>query len=55
MLRRGEAELIAQIRQASDPDRFSQITAAGSRLSSQQAVEAIGRPQRPGSPERGLD
>jgi predicted ATPase len=43
MLRRGEAELIAQIRQAQDPDRFSKITAAGSRLSKQQAVaEAIG-------------
>jgi tetratricopeptide repeat protein len=55
MLRRGEAELIAQIRQASGLDRFSQIAAAGSRLSSQQAVAAIGRPQRPGSPERGLN
>ena len=43
MLRKGEAELIAQIRQAQDPDRFSKITAAGSRLSKQQAVvEAIG-------------
>ena len=43
MLRRGEAELIAQIRRAQDPDLFSEITAAGSRLSKQQAVaEAIG-------------
>ena len=43
MLRKGEAELIAQIRQAQDPDRFSKTTAAGSRLSKQQAVaEAIG-------------
>jgi len=43
MLRQGEADLIAQIRQAQDPDRFSKITAAGSRLSRQQAVaEAIG-------------
>ena len=42
MLRQGEAELIAQIRQAQDPDRFSKITAAGSRLSKQQAVEAVG-------------
>lgn len=43
MLRKGEAELIAQIRQAQDSDRFSKTTAAGSRLSKQQAVvEAIG-------------
>jgi predicted ATPase len=42
MLRQGEAELIAHIRQAQDPDRFSKMTAVGSRLSKQQAVEAIG-------------
>ena len=43
MLRKGEAELIAQIRQAQDPDRFTKTTAAGSRLTKQQAVvEAIG-------------
>ncbi len=42
MLRRGEAELIAQIRQAQDPDRFTKMTAAGSRPTKQQAVEAIG-------------
>jgi tetratricopeptide (TPR) repeat protein len=41
MLRRGEAELIAQIRAALGPDRFSKITAVGSGLSKQQAVEAI--------------
>jgi hypothetical protein len=41
MLRQGEAELIAQIRQALDPDQFRKITAAGSRLSKRQAVEAI--------------
>jgi predicted ATPase len=46
MLRQGEAELIAQIRQAQDPDRFSKMTAVGSRLSKQQAVEAIGHPLR---------
>jgi len=46
MLRQGEAELIAQIRQAQDPDRFSKMTAAGSRLSRQQAVEATGHPLR---------
>jgi predicted ATPase len=44
MLRRGEDELISRIREAVDPGRFGEITAAGSRLSSQQAVEAIGRP-----------
>jgi predicted ATPase len=42
MLRRGEAELIAQIREALSPDRFSKITAVGSGLSKQQAVESIG-------------
>jgi predicted ATPase len=41
MLRQGEAELIAQIRQAQDPDRFSTMTAAGSRLSRQEAVAAM--------------
>ena len=57
MLRQGEAELIAQIRQAQDPDRFSKITAAGSRLSRQQAiVEAMrhegGRYQPQAAPAR---
>ena len=42
MLRKGEAELIARIRQALGPDRFSKITADGSRLSKQQVVEVIG-------------
>ena len=46
MLRRGEDELITQIRQAQDPDRFSKMTAAGARLSKQQAVEAIRHPAR---------
>jgi predicted ATPase len=41
MLRQGEAELITQIRHAQDPGQFSKITAAGSRLTKQQAVEAI--------------
>jgi predicted ATPase/class 3 adenylate cyclase len=41
MLRRGEAELAAQIRQALGDDRFGQAFAAGSRLSQQQAVAAI--------------
>jgi len=41
VLRRGEAELTAQIRQALGDDRFGQAFAAGSRLSQQQAVAAI--------------
>jgi predicted ATPase len=43
MLRQGEADLIDQIRQAQDPDRFSKMTEVGSRLSQQQAVAAICR------------
>jgi hypothetical protein len=43
MLRQGEADLIDQIRQAQDPDRYSKMTEAGSRLSQQQAVAAIWR------------
>ena len=42
MLRRGEAELLAQIHEALGPERFSKISAVGSKLSKQQAVEAIG-------------
>src|SRR5215471_7369778 len=52
MLRQGEAELIDQIRQAQDPDRFSNITAAGSRLSQQQAVAAIWRQHGTGTANR---
>ena len=40
MLRQGEAELIAQIRQAQDPDRFSKITAAA-------PGSASSRPRKP--------
>jgi len=43
MLRQNEADLINQIRHAQDPDRFSKMTEAGSRLSQQQAVAAIRR------------
>jgi tetratricopeptide (TPR) repeat protein len=44
-MRRGEAQLTAQIRQALGDDRFGQVFAAGSRLSQQEAVAAIrGRP-----------
>jgi len=52
MLRQGEAELIDQIRQAQDPDRFSKMTAAGSRLSQQQAVAAIWRQHGTGTAKR---
>jgi len=41
MLRRGEAELTAQIRHALGDGRFGEAFAAGSRLSQQQAVAAI--------------
>ena len=41
MLRRGEAELVAQVRQALGTDRFDQAFAAGSRLSQQEAVAAM--------------
>jgi predicted ATPase/class 3 adenylate cyclase len=40
-VRRGEAQLSAQIRQALGDDRFDQVFAAGSRLSQQEAVAAI--------------
>jgi predicted ATPase len=40
MLRRGEAELVAQIRQAVGADRFDQLYTAGSRLNQRQAVAA---------------
>ena len=41
LLRRGEAELIAQVRQALSADRFDQSYAAGTRLSQQEAVAAV--------------
>jgi hypothetical protein len=41
ILRRAEAELAAQLRQALGADRFGQAFAAGSGLSQQQAVAAI--------------
>jgi hypothetical protein len=41
MLRRSEAQLAAQIRQALGDDQFGQAFAAGSRLSQQEAVAAI--------------
>ena len=41
MLRRGEAELVAQVRQTLGADRFDQAFAAGSGLSQQEAVAAV--------------
>jgi predicted ATPase len=41
MLRQGEAELAAQIREALGDGRFGQVFAAGSRLSQQEAVATI--------------
>ena len=41
MLRRSEAELVAQIRQALDAHRFDQAFAAGGRLSQREAVAAV--------------
>ena len=41
LLRRGEAELVAQVREALGADRFDQAYAAGSRLSQQEAVAAV--------------
>jgi predicted ATPase len=41
MLRRGETQLAAQIRQALGDDRFGRAFAAGSRLTQQEAVAAI--------------
>ena len=39
--RQGEAQMVAQIRQALDPDRFDQAFAAGARLSRREAVAAV--------------
>ena len=41
LLRREEAELIAQVRQALGADRFDRLYAAGSQLSQQEAVAAV--------------
>jgi predicted ATPase len=47
LLRREEAELVAQVREALGADQFGQMTAAGSRLSQQEAVAAVR--DRPGT------
>jgi len=41
LLRQEAAELVAQVRQALGADRFGQLSAAGSRLSQQEAVAAV--------------
>jgi ATP/maltotriose-dependent transcriptional regulator MalT len=41
LLRQGEAELIAQIRQALGADRFEEVFAAGARLTQQEAVDIV--------------
>ena len=45
--RREEAELAAQARQALGADRFGQLSAAGARLTQQEAVAAVGTGARP--------
>jgi len=41
MLRRGEAELVAQVRQTLGADRYDQVFAVGSRLNQREAVAAV--------------
>jgi predicted ATPase len=41
ILRRGEAELVAQVREALGTDRFDDVFAAGARLNRQEAVAAV--------------
>jgi hypothetical protein len=41
MLRRGEAELLAQIREVLRVDRFDQVFATSSRLSQREAVATV--------------
>jgi predicted ATPase/class 3 adenylate cyclase len=41
LLRRPEAELVAQVRQALGADRFEEVFAAGARLTQQEAVTAV--------------
>ena len=50
LLRRGEAELVTQVRQALDADQFDQLYATGSRLSQQEAVAAV-RDRRAPAPQ----
>ena len=49
LLRREEAELVAQVRQALGADGFDRLYAAGSRLSQQEAVAAVRDRRGPGT------
>ena len=49
-LRRVEAELVAQIRQALGASRFDQAFSAGSRLTQQQAVATVRDPRGTSTP-----
>jgi hypothetical protein len=49
VLRRGEADLVAQVRQAHGAVRFDEAFAAGSRLSQREAVAAIRGRRRTGT------
>jgi tetratricopeptide (TPR) repeat protein len=51
LLRRGEAELVAQIRQAMGADRFDEVFAAGARLNQPEAVAAVRDGTAPRPPE----
>jgi hypothetical protein len=41
MLRRGEAELVAQLRQGLEADHFHEVFATGARLNQREAVAAV--------------
>jgi hypothetical protein len=50
MLRRGEDELRAQIREALGPDRFMDVSAAGTRLTQREAIAVARELQAAGAP-----
>jgi ATP/maltotriose-dependent transcriptional regulator MalT len=47
--RQGEAQMVAQIRQALDADRFDQVFAAGARLNRREVVAAVRDPRGAGT------
>jgi ATP/maltotriose-dependent transcriptional regulator MalT len=47
--RQGEAQMVAQFRQALDVDRFDQVFAAGARLNRREAVAAVREPRSAGT------
>jgi hypothetical protein len=47
--RQGEAQMVAQIRQALDVDRFDQAFAAGARLNRREVVAAVRDPRGTGT------